>query len=783
MFTISRNKLFLVIITWWLFFVALSIRSFISFQILNIAGFTALIILPGLLTLLILKINLKEFWGYMGLTVGISLLELMILGLLVNTLLPNAGFDMPLTKEILLPTISFFIIILTSIAWYRNNGLNIAINNKLLIFENNYEFILAFFPVIFVLMSILGAIRLNNGEDGIITLMMLIGIGIYMSILIFFNKKLGENVIPTAFFFISLSLLFMTSLRGWYITGHDIQVEFSVFELAANNNLWSIASFHNAYNACLSITILPTIFSKLLHISDPYVFKVLFQIIFAMVPSIIYLTIKKYTTSFIAILSVIYFISFPTFFGDMPMLNRQEIAFLFLSLMFYIMFKENILVKLRKYLFIILGLGLILSHYSTTYSIIAILIFLVCFRPFLKKSLGYILFRKGKLIDSGINIFESKSSKSNLITIPMVIALISASFFWSSILTKTSSGSIDRVLNETLTAIRNNALDAKSGDTAYSLFYGKNIDPETELTDYNNKVVLETRKNAPDGVYYDDVTYAKYPIKVVPDEISTLTRLGKELESTGINITSFNYAVRQGSAKILQILIIVGFIFVLFKRKYLQKTLDVEFVLLALGSLILVLSQVILPVLSAEYGLLRAFQQALFFLGIFIVIGSLALTSYLGKTNQIVLTSLLAISFFFSSTGVFTSLLGGYGPQLHLSNDGSYYDLYYMHDSEATSIKWLNKSIETSEDSHAEIQSDRLAILKAKTFFDIDFLNDIYPALIRKNAYVYLGFRNTIKKQSSITYNSDTITYAYPVQFLEDNKDLIYNNGYSIIYK
>ena len=43
------------------------------------------------------------------------------------------------------------------------------------------------------------------------------------------------------------------------------------------------------------------------------------------------------------------------------------------------------------------------------------------------------------------------------------------------------------------------------------------------------------------------------------------------------------------------------------------KLLDAEFVLLAGGSLVLVLSQIILPVLSVEYGVLRAFQQSLFF--------------------------------------------------------------------------------------------------------------------------------------------------------------------------
>ena len=32
-------------------------------------------------------------------------------------------------------------------------------------------------------------------------------------------------------FLMSVALLFMTSLRGWYVTGHDIQTEYHVFRL------------------------------------------------------------------------------------------------------------------------------------------------------------------------------------------------------------------------------------------------------------------------------------------------------------------------------------------------------------------------------------------------------------------------------------------------------------------------------------------------------------------------------------------------------------------------
>ena len=94
-----------------------------------------------------------------------------------------------------------------------------------------------------------GAFRLNNGGSGLITLAMLGEIAIYIFILYVYSDKLGENTIPTALYFIGLALLLMTSLRGWYITGHDIQVEYKVFEITKNANFWNMDFYRDAYYA------------------------------------------------------------------------------------------------------------------------------------------------------------------------------------------------------------------------------------------------------------------------------------------------------------------------------------------------------------------------------------------------------------------------------------------------------------------------------------------------------------------------------------------------------
>ncbi len=758
-----------------------------NFQILNIIGFPALVILPGFLTLKVFRVEKLDFWGFLGLSAGLSLFELMLVGLLGNTFLPFFGVTSPLSKSTLLVELSYPIIALILILWFRSEEIKLKVR-KYLIFDQLRDFILAFAPIIFVVMSIFGAIRLNNGGDGIITLVMLIGIAGYSAVLVYYSKKVGDdNVIPVALFFIALALLLMTSLRGWYITGHDVQREYRVFELTKNNDIWSIQTFRDAYNACMSITVLPTIFYRLLKFSDQFVYKFFFQVIFAIVPGIIFITIKRYANSWLAFLSVLYFIAFPTFFQDMPMLNRQEIAFVFLSLMAYAIFEQKLKLNARRILMTILGLGMVLSHYSTTYTFIAIILFLLIARPMFLW-LSRRLKKRRIFSDSSLALVYGSSTKlAKQVTVWMVVILMLASFLWSSVLTDTSNNSISRVILETIKVMQKNTKeDAKSGDVLYSLFSWKKLDPDATLREYNEKVILPERLASEGDIYYSDAAYEKYPIRSMDDEIMPLTQVGKTFADMGLDVPAFNYAVRQGSAKLLQVLVLIGFGFVLFRKKFIRKVLDVDFVMLAGGSLVLVLSQIVLPVLSVEYGILRAFQQGLFFLGIFVVVGSLVLVSKFKHVVQVSFASFLAIVFFLSSTGVFTQILGGYGAQLHLNNEGAYYDMYYLHEAEIAGINWFSNNIKIdSEESEfqSELQSDRYVSFKSETILNKIALNDIYPALVKKSSYVFLGFTNTNKKSATIFYNGNNITYGYPVQFLDDNKNLIYSNGGALIYR
>ncbi|MDD4136117.1 MAG: glycosyltransferase family 39 protein, partial [Candidatus Shapirobacteria bacterium] len=205
-------------------------------------------------------------------------------------------------------------------------------------------------------------------------------------------------------------------------TGHDINHEFQVFQNTDNNSLWiSRPSLNDFYNSCLSITILPTIFAKITSISGMYVYKLIFQIIFAFGLVPIYYFIKKLSNEKKALIGSFLFISFPTFLNDMPFLNRQEIAIVFFNLLILTTFIK-IPKKTKTILTIIFLTGIMFSHYSTNFIIIGILSMSWFFYKLLTRKLTF-----------------KKIANLPLLNLRIIVLAIFLTFLWNVQITRKTS--------------------------------------------------------------------------------------------------------------------------------------------------------------------------------------------------------------------------------------------------------------------------------------------------------------------------------------------------------
>ena len=234
----------------------------------------------------------------------------------------------------------------------------------------------------------------------------------------------------------------------------------------------------------------------------------------------------------------------------------------------------------------------------------------------------------------------------------------------------------------------------------------------------------------------------------------------------------------------MQVLVVLGLLGLLLRRpRSWGVRWDPEFQMLCIGALGIVGAIVVLPFLSVDYGLLRAFQQTLVVLALPVVMGCAMVGSALGRTGRNVAAVGLPVVFFISSTGIASAVTGGYLPQLHLSNAGDNYDAYYTQDAEVGIAQWLSQQLPAGQSFPKNLQADyiassRLAALGYPGAGELD----ISPELVQQNSYVFLSYSEVVLQRAYAEHPA-LISYQYPLAFLDQNKNRVADAGVSRVYR
>ncbi len=352
----------------------------------DIIPFLFFTIVPGFLILTILRQNKIEFLIKFLLSVGLSISVLLGVGLFLNTLYPVLMKPLSLTP--LLISLNILTILLSIFAYIRN------IDDFKTSHIFNYEFkrgdkLLSpiIFPILFPLLAVLGTYLMNTSLNNILILTMLFLIPAYVVVITYLKDRIHPVTYPIALFMIGLGLILMYALTSYHIIGRDVHQEFYFFQFTLANFHWDINSYYNPYNACLSITILPTIYQVITNMNPEYVFKLLFGVLGSVLPLMVYTVSKKYLNHKFAFLASLLFV-FQVFFIDIVGAVRQEVAVIFFFLAVLVVFDcfgETKFEKsgVKKFLFLILVSSMVVSHYSTSYVAFALLVPILLL-PFLK---------------------------------------------------------------------------------------------------------------------------------------------------------------------------------------------------------------------------------------------------------------------------------------------------------------------------------------------------------------------------------------------------------------
>lgn len=323
--------------------------------------FIYLTFIPGFIILRILKIHNLDNIENILLTLGLSLFTIMILGLIINSVLPMIGINNPFSIEFLIISISLLVFFFCFLVYLRDRECYIRSKSNLFSLFSPKALVLLLIPFI----SIFGTYLVNNFQNYNLQFVLFIVIFIFIFLLGFF-KLIPRTLYPLAIFSISLSLLYDCSLISNFLAGWDIQIEYHLSHLVIENGIWD-PTISSMVNAMLSITSLAPIYSIVLNLSLIWVFKIIYPFFFAFVPLALYLIIKKQTNENIALFTCIFFISLSTFFSEMLGLARQQIAELFLVLILITILNDKLHRDIQFIFLVIFSFGLITSHYGLTY--------------------------------------------------------------------------------------------------------------------------------------------------------------------------------------------------------------------------------------------------------------------------------------------------------------------------------------------------------------------------------------------------------------------------------
>lgn len=736
----------------------------------------------GLPTRLLAKALNRKVRGLgtrLPLALALTVLALMVGGLALNTVLPWLGDPHPLASAPVLCFVDAFnaAIIIACPRCLRTGHLRRAPLGGM-------EKVAIGLTATGVLLAVAGTVRLNNDAGGGLAELALGVTAAAALLVLFFSRQVRRNVIMLCLYGIALAVLYQTSLRGWYTTGHDIQVEYRTFLLVHQAQRWSASAAGTSYDACLSITILPQMLWQLTRVATPYVYKVDFPLMFAAAPVALFEMSWRMFGRRLGVASALLFIAFPTFVDDIVFLNRQEIAFLFVSVILALAFSGGANLGARRALIGCCLAGMALAHYSTSYVFLGTLVIgaigLVASKT-VCRLLAASRQRQGTSPGRITALARRSGTRANKRPVVFNWALLGLACLlvvsWSFVEVH-ASPQFSADLHQIADAATGTSGGAKSNDVNYSaLSSGNDASPSVEMAQWR---LQEDQLAGTDRVkngFYPSSVVAKYATPPAAALRSPLTALGRGLSTAGVSPYELNSVLRDIIARLLQICAVLGAVVVLLGWKR-SPRLSAEYAYLALGSLVLLVGTVVLPTMSVDYGLLRMFQQALFVLAPLIVVGaSFALRPLWQKKTDLAVCALVGLCFV-SLTGLLPQITGGYVPQLNLNNAGEYYENYYTQPQEISAVQWLN----TASCRCDIVQADPFASARFLPYasFQIDANN--YPTAVYRTSYVIMGADTVNSGTSTAGPDGNLVDFTYPVGFLAKYKDLIYSNGDAEIF-
>jgi uncharacterized membrane protein len=348
----------------------------------QVLGFLYLTFVPGIIILKFLGVENLSLADVSALSVGLSLAFLMFVGLLLNELFPLIGFLYPLSTNVLIPMLSLIITLLCVVYYFKPKKNDEGINIRLFLLDKLVLLIL----ICLLILGVCGTLLMNVNSENLFLLLFFFLVPVVFSTVLILRQKFRLDILPITLLITYIAILMTTWLTTGYIFGYDSHLEFYSFKITDNSSIWnpvrSVVEIDKG-NAMLSITVLPTIYSKVMDLEAAWIFKIVYPLLAAFVPFALYQFFRLRFKREAAFLGVFLFIIHSI---DGLGSIKEWIATIFYVLLFFVIFNDKIQWSKRKILFIVFAGALVVSHYSKSYIFMFILISIWAISFIFKKS-------------------------------------------------------------------------------------------------------------------------------------------------------------------------------------------------------------------------------------------------------------------------------------------------------------------------------------------------------------------------------------------------------------
>jgi uncharacterized membrane protein len=709
--------------------------------IADVAVFLLLLTVPGHLLLRALRVPSEAVSSFPVYIPAASLAVLTATGLAVDVTGLLVGFSHPLSTVPLL--IGLEVTCVTLVVIGRNAPAAVSVPWRDLAPAARYCWLL-----VIPLVAAAGALRLNNGHGNAVAVLAIAG---STAILIWAMVKapgMDKAALSVALYAVSLAVTWAYSLRGDIVYGFDISTEYNALHQTVVSGVWHFAHPGDAYGAELAVTVLPAQLHFLTGVSDLMVLKLLYPAINALFPVGVFALARRVVQRRWAFAAAMFIVVQSTFAQQLPGLARQEIATIFYIEMLGALFDDRLPRPQRWSLTAIFGLGMTLSHYSTTYFAIEMLLLLM-------------------LAQWGTSRFRAVPKVTGAVAVAIGVTVVAAVVWYGPL---TRSGSNVAQLADTIASQGLNILPSQGQDPISSYLNGN-----------TQSAVSPAQYQAMVAQHY--TTSVKF---VVPLAVAKAPQYA--LQSAAVPTPPVRLAPARSLLSLLELLAeqlgellaVAGAALMAARRS--TPPIARQIALLGLGTLLALLLLKFSGTAADAYNPERAFVQAYGVLSIALAWVLQYIASRVKRRPRLVTMSAIGalVILFAQMSGLVDAALGG-SVATSLANGGEDAERFNTTLPEVAAAAWLGEWVRPGQ----LVYADRYGALRlhAKSSISHGLLNDITPQTLDENAWVYASAANIVDGRARVTFNDHTVTYAFPAGFLNTNFSVVYTNGTSEVFR